>query len=192
VQNTIDNLSVLERMVNQVIEVSAIISNRFAIEASRFNLAQLLRDLVEEWKPTVLKRELELSLSLPSEEMWIEGDQHRLWQVFDHLLRNAYSYTLPGGSIDVYTALKDGCAVIYVQDTGVGIAQDEIDRVFERMYRGRSAEAGPTDARGLGLGLYLSQQIVEAHHGAIHLDSKLDYGTIVTVKMPVRQDRGHE
>jgi signal transduction histidine kinase len=75
-----------------------------------------------------------------------------------------------------------------VLDNGVGIAPEELNFVFERMYRGQSAEAGPTDSRGLGLGLYLSKFIVEAHQGIIHLDSKVGYGTVVTVDLPLSQN----
>ena len=186
VNSALDNLTVLERMINQVIDVSAIISNRFTITIRPFNLAELLHDCVDEWQASARNRQLDVSLVLPSDEMWIEGDQHYLSQVIDHLMRNAYSYTLPGGSIEVYAAFKNGNANIYISDNGVGIPQDEIQRVFERMYRGSSADAGPTDARGLGLGLYFSKHIIEAHRGTITLESKTDFGTIVTIELPVR------
>jgi len=188
VQRAIDNLSTLERMVNQVIDVSAIIADRFNIAVHRFNLSELLKSLVQQWYPVVEKRDLELSLSLASEELFLEGDENYIGQVLDHLLRNAYSYTLPGGSIEVYAAHRDSQVVIYVQDTGVGIAPDELEKIFERMYRGRSADAGPTDARGLGLGLYLSKKIIEAHHGTIQIESKINYGTVVTIELPINQD----
>jgi signal transduction histidine kinase len=187
IQSSLDNLTILERMINQVVDVSAIISNRFAVRIKSINLAEVLEKCVEAWKPLASQRELTLTLLLPSTETFVEGDANYLFQVFDHLLRNAVNYTLSGGTVEVYAAIKDDYAVIYVQDSGVGIAPDELDKVFERLYRGHSADAGPTDARGLGLGLYLSKHIVEAHHGTIYLKSKLDFGTVVTVELPVRQ-----
>jgi signal transduction histidine kinase len=69
----------------------------------------------------------------------------------------------------------------------VGIAEDEIERVFERMYRGRSADAGETDTRGLGLGLYISREIVQAHRGSITLRSQPKTGTMVTLTLPAKQ-----
>jgi signal transduction histidine kinase len=187
-QKTVDHLTVLERMVNQVIDVSAIISNRFAIDATRFNLGKLLRECVAAWEARAVGRELEIALTVSSDDLWIEGDRYHLGQVFHHLLRNAVSYTLPGGTVEVCTAIRDGHAAVYVIDNGVGISPDELDRVFERMYRGKSAEAGPTDSRGLGLGLYLSKHIIEAHRGTIQVESKLNFGTVVTVELPVRQN----
>jgi two-component system phosphate regulon sensor histidine kinase PhoR len=175
-------------MVNQVIDVSAIISNRFTIDATRFNLGKLLRECVAAWEARAADRELELALTVSSDELWIEGDRYHLGQVFHHLLRNAVSYTLPGGTVEVCTAIRDGHAAVYVIDNGVGISPDELDRVFERMFRGTSAEAGPTDSRGLGLGLYLSRHVIEAHRGTIQVESKLNFGTVITVELPVRQN----
>jgi signal transduction histidine kinase len=80
-------------------------------------------------------------------------------------------------------------AAVYIIDNGVGIGADEIDRVFERLYRGRSADAGPTDTRGLGLGLYFSERIVTAHGGTISIQSEVDFGTVVSVKLPLLQVR---
>ncbi|HEX3051267.1 MAG TPA: ATP-binding protein [Oculatellaceae cyanobacterium] len=185
VSKATESLSSLERMINQVIDVSAIISNRFSVSHSQFNLSILLRKTVRDWQDASAQRNLSLDLTLPSDDIWIEGDEHYLGQVFEHLIRNAWSYTLPGGSVEVYGSIQDSKATIYVTDSGTGIAPDEVERVFDRMYRGRSADAGPTDARGLGLGLYLSKHIVEAHHGSILLESKVNYGTVVTVALPV-------
>jgi two-component system phosphate regulon sensor histidine kinase PhoR len=185
VSKATESLSSLERMINQVIDVSAIISNRFTVNHSRFNLSDLLRKMVHGWQDASAQRNISLGLTLPSEDIWLDGDEHYLGQVFEHLIRNAWSYTLPGGTVEVYGSVKDSNATIYVTDTGTGIAHDEVERVFDRMYRGRSADAGPTDARGLGLGLYLSKHIVEAHHGRVSLESKVDYGTVVTVVLPV-------
>ena len=107
--------------------------------------------------------------------------------MIDHLLHNAYSYTLPGGLISIQAGIWNDYAVVSIADTGVGIEPDEIERVFDRMYRGRSAEAGPTDSRGMGLGLYISRQIVELHHGTVHLESEPNRGTVITLSLPLRQ-----
>ncbi len=186
-KNATDNLSVLERMVNQVIDVSALISNQFTLNFEVFNMAQLLGDQVAGWSPTMRSRELNLSLFVSKQKLQMEGDPRWLSQVIDHLLRNAYSYTLPGGAVEVHASSNKDYVAISVLDNGVGISADETEKVFQRMYRGSSAAAGPTDARGLGLGLYISRWIIEAHRGTISLESEVNRGTAVTVTLPLRQ-----
>jgi two-component system phosphate regulon sensor histidine kinase PhoR len=184
--NATDGLTTLERMLNQVIDVSAILANRFNVQIETFNLADVLRERHEFWQPIVARRNQTLSLNLlPDNQSCIEGDPIRIAEVLDHLLRNAYSYTLADGWIGLQLERKSGQFAISVIDSGVGIDKDEINRVFERMYRGRSAEAGPTDARGLGLGLYIAKEIVEQHRGTIEIESQLGVGTVVTVKLPI-------
>lgn len=187
VGNAMESLSTLERMVNHVIDVSAIMADRFTIETSHVNLAEVLTELVERWTPTVRQRDHQLVLNLLYRRIWVEADAKRITQVFDHLIRNAYSYTLPGGRIEVVADIEGELAAVYIIDNGVGIAVDEIEKVFERLYRGRSADAGPTDARGLGLGLYFAERIVKAHGGTLNLQSEVDFGTVVSVKLPLLQ-----
>lgn len=189
IQKVTEHLSILERMINQAVDVSAILANRFELSLEPLDLAELIRSGAEEWEALAQKRDLSFLISLPgSSEVWIRGDKHYLSQVLNHLVQNACNYTLAGGSVEVWAAPKDNRAHIYVMDNGVGIAPEELNSVFERMYRGQSAEAGPTDARGLGLGLYISKYIIEGHQGIIQLDSKVDYGTVVTVDLPLSQN----
>lgn len=185
VQNAVEGLATLERLVNQVIDVSAVVSNQFKLDIQSFDLVELLQERVSAWLPYMQRRSLELKLYTLSQSIPLEADSKRLGQVLDHLLRNAYSYTLPGGSVEVRAGLTRSRVHVSVIDTGVGIGPDEVNRVFDRLYRGRSADAGPTDARGLGLGLYLSKRIVEAHGGIISLASQVEQGTKVTIQLPI-------
>jgi signal transduction histidine kinase len=190
--NTMTNLAELERMINQVIDVSAIIAQRFSVGLQPVNIAELLQECADHWHDLASKRELQIALSLPRDDLWVNGDKRYLSQVFDHLIRNSCSYTLPGGSVQLAATPQNNRVVIYVIDDGVGIAPEERERVFDRMYRGKSAQAGPTDTRGLGLGLYLSKHIIEAHHGTIQLESKLDYGTVIMIDLPKLTGGSHE
>jgi signal transduction histidine kinase len=185
ISSAVDSLMTLERIVNQVIDVSAIMSEQFTIDADDVDLADVLASLVDEWQAEVARREHQLVFSPHQRRILLKADERRLRQVFDHLIRNAYNYTLPGGHIEVTADIDGDLAVVRVIDNGVGIAEDEIDKVFERLYRGRSADAGPTDSRGLGLGLYFAQRIVQAHQGIMAIESKVDSGTVVTIKLPL-------
>ena len=175
--------------MNEVVEVSVIISNRFELDRSRFDLSSVFSRLVDEWEEVCAGRDLTFSIQLP-DNLPLEADEERLMQVMDHLIRNAYSYSLPGGSVRVQAEANADWIMIQVVDKGVGIAEHEIERVFDRLYRGSSADAGPTDARGLGLGLYISKTIIEAHQGTISLTSRVKHGTTVTLWLPVGNVHG--
>ncbi len=183
-QRSTDHLEVLERLLNQVVDVSSILTNRFYIDNRLLDLSALAKKQASRWLPLFADRNLTLELVLPDEPLCISGDAERLEQVIDHLLRNAHSYTLAGGACLEVTA-SVGEVLLMIADTGVGIKQSEIDQIFERMYRGSAAHAGPTDSRGMGLGLYLTKYIVELHQGSITVDSCEGEGTRVTVRLPV-------
>lgn len=179
-------IKTLSDMIDQVVEVNAIMANRFTLTTHPVNLTALLEEVAEALRERIQSADHTYIITLPDAPIWIEGDSNRLAQVFQNILINAFSYTLPGGWIEVYLETdSSGHAVVTVHDSGVGIGEDEIDKVFEKLYRGRAADAGPTDTRGMGLGLYISRQIIEAHAGTIKLTSKLNVGTTVTILLPL-------
>ncbi|WP_315107627.1 PAS domain-containing sensor histidine kinase [uncultured Microbacterium sp.] len=119
-----------------------------------------------------------------AERMVITGDAFRLRQVLDNLLGNAVKYTPGGGRITVRLAESDGHAEVTVADTGIGIAEEELPRLFEPYFRADSAVRGGIAGTGLGMGI--ARDIVVAHGGAILVASEVDVGTTVTVRFPRR------
>jgi signal transduction histidine kinase len=101
-------------------------------------------------------------------------------------MSNAWNYTLPEGSITAVLKREGDNAVFSVSDTGVGISEEEIGQIYDRMFRGEAAQAGDTDSRGLGLGLYISKNIVDTHYGTIEVKSERHVGTTATVKLPLQ------
>lgn len=184
-----NQIKTLGGMVDQVIEVNGMLANRFSIDAQMLDLTALLVEVIDTYRETIQAAQHKLIVTLPDAPIWVKGDTSRLTQVFGNIIKNAYSYTLPGGWIEIYLETDvDQQVVVRVYDSGVGIDEDEIEKVFEKLYRGRSADAGPTDTRGLGLGLYISRQIIEAHNGKIMLESEVNVGTTVAIILPWVQE----
>lgn len=113
----------------------------------------------------------------------ILADRNRMEQVIANIVSNAIKYNRPGGTVTLSAFSQEDKVVIKVQDTGIGIPQEDIPRLFERFYRvdkARSRERG-----GTGLGLAIAKEIVEQHQGTIGVESQLDAGTTVTITLPV-------
>jgi two-component system, OmpR family, sensor kinase len=118
------------------------------------------------------------------EPVRVIGDADRLKQLLLIVLDNALKYTPSGGRVTMGLRQSVGGSEITVQDTGVGIAAEDLPRVFERFYRADPARS--RDAGGTGLGLPIARWIVEQHRGAIHIDSVPGQGTTVTVSLPIQ------
>ena len=117
----------------------------------------------------------------------VDGDRDRLRDLFGVLLDNAARYTPAGGSVVTALDVRDGRAIVRVEDTGIGLDEADRDRLFERLYRGtRAREMRPS---GTGLGLAIAHWIVESHGGTIELADREGEGTVATVALPIRTVR---
>ena len=118
-------------------------------------------------------------------DVWTLGDHERLLRAVTNLLQNGAAYMERAGEIDLTLRTKNGHAVLRVTDTGAGMAPEDVERAFERFYRGAGARRARPD--GLGLGLAIVKQVVDSHGGLITIDSCLGQGTVVTVEIPTLQ-----
>lgn len=131
-------------------------------------------------------REIELGTVIPEEKINVMMERDRILQVLLILLDNALKYTPPGGHIELSAAVNEDRILITVSDTGMGIPENEIGRVFERFYRVDKARS--RDSGGTGLGLSIARQLVESHGGTITLESTLKEGTVVTISLPLEKE----
>jgi two-component system, OmpR family, sensor kinase len=151
-----------------------------AIRRLRVELDRALLETLSAARPLGRGQDLEISDLVPSA---VEGDEDRLRQLLLILLDNAFKYTPSDGTVTIGLTRENGWAVVTVADSGVGIPADEIPRVFERFYRADPARS--RDPGGTGLGLAIARWIIQQHGGEISLESKLDQGTTVRVRLPV-------
>jgi len=154
------------------------------LERAPVNLAELLREAVTlaEEQPGAEARTLTLILpQAPWPLPVVLGDWDLLFLAVYNLLDNAIKFTDPGDTVEVRAVEEGTFVIVEVADTGPGIPQDELERVWEELYRGQSARGIP----GSGLGLALVRAVVERHGGQVSLRSRAGHGTVVRVRLPV-------
>src|SRR5699024_2648501 len=120
--------------------------------------------------------------NIPEDIPLVYADENRVIQVMVNLLHNAIKYTFEG-EIEISGSVKGESVYISVGDTGVGMDQETINHIFERYSQGTNADL--IGQGGIGIGLYLSQQIIELHHGELTVKSELDKGSTFTFSLPI-------
>ncbi len=177
----------LARLVDDLMDVARISQGKIGLRKETVDLVTIARRAVETVRASVRDRGHELSVRLPTEPIWLEGDPTRLEQVLWNLLNNAVKYTEPGGQIHL-EAMRDGeQALVRVRDTGIGIMPEMLPRIFE-MFVQVDQETVRSQS-GLGIGLGLVQFLVELHRGTISATSAgPGQGSEFVVRLPVLPD----
>jgi signal transduction histidine kinase len=132
----------------------------------------------------VKDRHLDLKM-VHVEPLRVNGNIDRLKQMLLNLLDNAIKFTPEGGSVTLSLHQQDADAVIEISDTGIGIAPEEVSRVFDRFYQSDPSRTNNDKGTGFGLGLSIAQWIVNAHNGAISVESEVGKGTTFRICIPV-------
>jgi signal transduction histidine kinase len=171
----------LNKLVDDVLLTARMDSGRFSLERQSLDLAQLASTHVESMRATARRAEIDLRLVVGEAPPPLDADPMRLGQMLDNLLSNAVKFTPSGGRVTVTVDTRGGTAHLEVSDTGVGIPEDELGKLFERFYRASTATA----IKGTGLGLSITKGIVEAHGGAISVRSTVKAGTTFSVELPL-------
>jgi two-component system phosphate regulon sensor histidine kinase PhoR len=166
----------LNNLLNDLIEISRIESGEMKMSFRYFKIENLLRQVVDEMKPEAGKKGINLRYNENNiKDVEVLGDKERLKQALINLIDNALKYTDDGGKVDVYFEDGEQFIKVLVKDTGCGISQEHLPRIFERFYRvdkDRSREVG-----GTGLGLAIVKHIVEAHKGELIVESEPKKGS---------------
>ncbi len=179
------NAMAQRQLINDVLDVSRIITGKMRLNPSVFDLTAPLTASVEALRPAADAKGIELQLDLGPATLPLMGDADRLQQVFWNLMANAVKFTPAGGRVTVRAVVNAGLIEISVQDTGVGIPAWFLPHVFERFTQVDSSMN--RRHHGLGLGLALVRHLVELHGGTVSADSEGEgLGTTIRVKLPLR------
>ncbi len=178
-----DNAARQARLIDELLDVSRIAAGRASLDLQKLDLADILRGAVESILPSAEAQGVAVHLNAPA-SLQLDGDIRRLEQVFLNLLSNAVKFTPAGGRIDVRVAASDRHVEVQVADTGIGIEPEFLPHVFDRF---RQADSNTTRVHGgLGLGLSIARNLVDAHGGSIAVHSAgRDCGTTFTVTLPL-------
>jgi two-component system cell cycle sensor histidine kinase PleC len=170
-------------LINDILDLAKIEAGRLVLREIDVDLSRLVDDAVTMFGAQAKAGGIVLAVDVPSSCPFVKGDERALRQILVNLLSNAIKFTLPAGHVTAFvTPLADGSVVFGVEDTGVGIAREEHEKVFESFGQGRH-DAILSD-HGTGLGLPIVRGLAEAHGGRVSLHSAPNEGTRVSVILP--------
>jgi len=184
-KSMLEETSLLQRLVEDLQTLSLAETGNLELNIQNLLVKELLQDVVTSFSGQAEENDIQLRLNYPEEleDLNLEGDWHRLDQIFGNLVSNALRYTSDGGEIILGVDKSDQAVQITIQDTGAGIPSEDLPFVFDRFWKGdktRSRSSG-----GSGLGLAIARQLVSAHGGTIKVESEEGVGTRFIVQLPL-------
>jgi PAS domain S-box-containing protein len=182
--NTINSeASRLARFVDDLLSVSSMELGSLSLNKQVIDLRRMLNEVLAKIRPQVEEKRLAFEVTLPEKMPEPELDKDKIATVLVNLLGNAVKYTPDNGRVAFRVNITDKQIEISVSDTGVGIAADELDKVFEKFYR--SSDPRVQEQTGTGLGLALSQEVVRLHGGKITVESEINKGSTFSMTLPL-------
>ncbi|WLD92341.1 two-component system histidine kinase PnpS [Alkalihalobacillus sp. AL-G] len=171
----------LQRLINDLLDFTKMEQANFQLELQRIDVGLIINDVKNLLETRANEKDIHFVVST-CDDLQIEGDALRIKQILINLVNNAISYTPSGGTVQLIGSEEPGAVNVTVKDTGIGMDDEEIPRIFERFYRidkARSRNSG-----GTGLGLAIVKHLVEAHKGSIQVKSANDAGTTFLLSFP--------
>jgi len=177
-----ENAEQLSRLIADLLDLARIESGQVEVRPRSTSVSRLLEGAAESMRPVLDRRGISLKVELPRDDLVIVADRDRLMQVLFNLIGNAVKFTSPGGAVTLDARLMADEVVVSVSDTGVGIPERDLERIFDRFYQAPAAQgAKPT---GTGLGLPIARSLVELHGGRLWAE-RAEVGSRFHFTLPV-------
>ncbi|MGB9177768.1 MAG: ATP-binding protein [Pyrinomonadaceae bacterium] len=180
------NAQVLIELVNDLLDASKLESGTMRLDLTSIDLCALTNELRETMEPLAREKSITLVETLSETLPPIEADRTKLRRILVNLLSNALKFTPKGGRVELRAEQANGQMFIAVADTGVGIAPEDVERLFDKYEQTRSRAT--RGEKGTGLGLYITKQLVELHGGEIKVTSEPGTGSTFSFTLPIAHD----
>lgn len=177
IKNIVSSNENMLEMLNTLLETHQYELGQKILSFIEIDIEQLIREIVTELKPLAIEKEISLEFKTAPSVSFVKGDRLELRRVITNLIGNAIKFT-DTGSVIVSVTQNNSEVLIAVKDTGIGISSQDQKTIFDRYHQGNHRRSGK------GLGLYLCQQIINAHQGKITVQSQVDKGTTFTIYLP--------
>jgi signal transduction histidine kinase len=178
-----DKIKALSDLSTELLDLAKIESGLITQEKENLNMVELLTEQVSFHQAKAREKGIHLELEPVTALPPLLGNRQNMEEVLSNLITNAINYTPNGGSVSVSATVKNDYLSIIVSDTGFGIPEDDLERIFDRFYRVKNEKT--RFITGTGLGLPIVQSIVDAHNGMIDVKSKPDKGTTFDIRIPI-------
>lgn len=175
-----DQANRLKELTNDLLDVSRIQTNKLGLKTEDFDIAEVIHDIVESIQGTTKAHKIIIK---NTKKQIVKADRYRIYQVLVNLLSNAIKYSPRGKKIFVQINKDKNSIVVSVQDFGIGISKSQQERIFDRLYQ--VSEPRERTYPGLGLGLYISKEIVERHKGNLWVESQKGKGSTFFFSLPL-------
>ena len=180
----VDETERITRLVNQVLDIEKIQSNAYEWQIEHINFSDLISQTYTSFMPLMLEKNIIHEFLKPDKPLFINGDHDRITQVVVNLFSNAIKFAnTEGGQIWVQLYRQNDSAILKISDNGIGIAPDKQDLIFGRFTQINNPEKGKP--KGSGLGLFITQQIIDFHKGKISVESQLNQGATFVIELPI-------
>ncbi len=178
-----DQTNKMRDLVNDLLDVSRIGTGKLSFRKEKFELDKIVQDTIESIQPAAKKHELKF---IANNSLPVYGDKFRIYQVITNLLNNAIKYSPRSDKIVITAKAKNDQAIVSVKDFGIGIAKDKQQKIFEKLYQVTDHEERTFP--GLGMGLYISKEIVKGHNGKMWVKSEKGKGSIFYFSLQLDQN----
>ncbi|MBE0538542.1 MAG: response regulator, partial [Ignavibacterium sp.] len=171
-------------LINQLLDLSKIDSGRLLLKASKHNIVPFLKGMVMSFESLANIKSIKLRLDIKTEEVMVYFDREKIETILKNLLSNAFKFTPDGNEITVsILEINNSSIEIKIRDTGIGIAEKHLTKIFDRFYQVNDAHT--REHEGTGIGLSLVKELVELHYGTVSVDSKIGEWTEFKITLPL-------